>query len=661
MLSTCAYRLTLAILFGWACCAAHASAANAPEPLVIERAEFVISDRASPPGDDAAWSMVALPHDWRTLEKKGRLTGWYRIRFKLERVPKEGRGIYLRHLRANAIDVYVNGERYSGSRDIHGRGAQAYGFSLALFAPAILWRPGENVVHFQMNGLAIERALHGLGRVSIGDTHAIGAMRARDFELTGGSLRLAFAATLTAGVLTLILWIARRSDRVMLWFCISCLSWALANVPNYYLRGFAPAWLLDTANAYVRFGMAVPAFILVLRLAGKVWPRVEAALGLYLLLAITSLSWAPLVPATIREHWLMFVWWPTGSAVLLFCGVAILAKWGPHPRSWTFYVEIAALSAMGVFLLQDLAHHLGWIGMEPPIVRHYHVPILVLAIGAAIFERHVAAIWRIERSNEELERRVAAKTQELEAHHDRVRAAEREQALAAERQRIITDMHDGLGASLVGLLRQVQAGRTDAAGIERRVHEALQEMRIAIDALQPRDGDLGTVLGNLRYRLDESIRASGIAFTWEVEELPGLSDLPPTVVFALQRILLEAITNALKHSHARALRVAARARDGNEVEIIVEDDGLGFDPQIETDGVGLASMRARATRIGAKIEFVSRPGAGTAVWLVLPQSARLSADTSAEPQSSRDAPFLSNPSAAARVTAAAPECTDSLR
>jgi signal transduction histidine kinase len=144
-------------------------------------------------------------------------------------------------------------------------------------------------------------------------------------------------------------------------------------------------------------------------------------------------------------------------------------------------------------------------------------------------------------------------------------------------------------------------------------------MRIAIDALQPRDGDLAAVLGALRYRLDEIIRASGVRLVWEVEELPEVGNLKPSTVFALQRIVLEAITNALKHSGAKLLRLSARACNG-EVEIRIEDDGRGFDTMRHAAGLGLANMRARARRIGARLDIQGHTGAGTIVRLSMPRA-----------------------------------------
>jgi signal transduction histidine kinase len=156
-------------------------------------------------------------------------------------------------------------------------------------------------------------------------------------------------------------------------------------------------------------------------------------------------------------------------------------------------------------------------------------------------------------------------------------------------------------------------------------------MRIAIDALQPREGDIAAVLGSLRYRLDDIIRSSGVSLVWEVEELPAVEALKPTAVFALQRIVLEAITNALKHSGAQLLRVTARAR-GPDIEISIEDNGCGFEPSQRAAGLGLANMRARAQRIGARVRIHTSPGRGTDVRISIPSAAASNVSASSHVQ-----------------------------
>jgi signal transduction histidine kinase len=292
---------------------------------------------------------------------------------------------------------------------------------------------------------------------------------------------------------------------------------------------------------------------------------------------------------------------------LLLTGVAIILKAAPKPLRWAYKVEVVALTVMAILMFQAIPRYLGWIDIESTVLRLYHIPVMLLAIGAAIFDRHVLAVWRTEQANVELDRRVQEKARAIETYHAEREEVMRQQALAGERHRILTDMHDGLGASLVGLLRYVQSKPGDAQGIEQRVKEALQEMRIAIDALEPAEGDLAAVLGKLRFRLAPMMEATGVYLVWEVSELPSVEALDPSAVFAIQRAVLEALSNALKHSGARHIRLTAHPREDG-IEIRIEDDGKGFRPDHATSGLGLSNMRSRIERLGGRFEITSRTG-----------------------------------------------------
>ena len=290
----------------------------------------------------------------------------------------------------------------------------------------------------------------------------------------------------------------------------------------------------------------------------------------------------------------------------------------PRALPLTRIAAAGALLLFAVLVLSEIARALGVPYSTPRVVRAAFVLFTIFAAGAAVIEYFMAATCELQRLNSELERRIAEKSEEIKSTYARVEEAKREWTLVSERQRILADMHDGVGASLVGLLRHVQSGSADHTSIERRVQEVLQEMRIAVDALQPRDGDLAAVLGALRYRLDDIIRSSGVHLAWDVDELPEVGELKPSTVFALQRIVLEAITNALKHSGAQLLRLSARARNG-EVEVRIEDNGRGFDPSHSAAGLGLVNMRARARRIGAHLDIGGQIGKGTIVRLSIPR------------------------------------------
>jgi signal transduction histidine kinase len=86
---------------------------------------------------------------------------------------------------------------------------------------------------------------------------------------------------------------------------------------------------------------------------------------------------------------------------------------------------------------------------------------------------------------------------------------------------------------------------------------------------------------------------------------------------ALYRIAQEALTNVAKHAHASRVDVFLESRDGYLV-LVVEDDGVGFDPEhaaTRERGIGLLGMRERAGLIGAQFELESRPGEGTSIFV----------------------------------------------
>jgi signal transduction histidine kinase len=574
------------------------------------RAEFVLSDQAKPPGDAAAWKTVSLPHVWDRTDPGKTGLGWYRIRFRLEKAPGGAQAIHIPHVRSVWVDFYVNGALAGGSRDIVSGGNTGIGTGVYLTVIPGALHEGENVLHARMR---IMDPIQGLGRVDFGDARPVRRVALMHTELNFYAQRAFLAMVLAAGLITLFVWRARPEDAVMMWFCIACLSWALVGVAFNALRWVdVPAWFIRLLARYQVWGLAVPAVIIALRSVGLRWPRAEALFWAFLAVEVTAPFWLG-----DGFHALYF---DIGSAALLTAGAALILVAAPRPLGRPYAIEAAALLLMALLMCYEALRYLGWVDVDSATFRSYHVPVMVLAIGAAIFERHVVAVRGAESANADLRQRVEEKTREIEAYHAERAAALREQALALERRRIIADMHDGLGASLLALLRYAQGGRVEGRELEQRVKETLQELRIAIDALEPAEGDLASVLGSLRFRLEPLVAPTGVRLRWDVAPLPPVEALEPSAVFAIQRILLQAISNAVQHSGAREIHLAARAKDGDGIEVSVADDGVGFDTTLASAGRGIANMRARAAQLQASLSITSRPGRGSVVSLALPHS-----------------------------------------
>lgn len=179
----------------------------------------------------------------------------------------------------------------------------------------------------------------------------------------------------------------------------------------------------------------------------------------------------------------------------------------------------------------------------------------------------------------------------------------------------MSDMHDGIGGQLISTLSLVEHGEASSAEVATALRECIDDLRLAIDSLEPTENDLLPVLGNLRYRLDGRLKKQGIALDWQVKEVPKLACLTPQNVLHILRILQEAFTNVLKHAHASKVSVETGMVGTNRVFIRVRDNGTGFASAHK--GHGLASMRHRAQVIGGELDIQPSP-TGTTLNLLLP-------------------------------------------
>jgi signal transduction histidine kinase len=193
-----------------------------------------------------------------------------------------------------------------------------------------------------------------------------------------------------------------------------------------------------------------------------------------------------------------------------------------------------------------------------------------------------------------------------------------------ERLRLRRDLHDGLGPVLAGLTLQADALREhldpdSAVGadlldrIKRELRRCMSDVRRAVDGLRPADLDQLGLPGVIAEQA-RSLSASGVAVEMDCD--PDLIVSSPAAEVAAYRIVTEALTNVVRHSGARRCRVVLQAEE-HTLRLEVSDDGrgLGDDPR---DGVGLASMRERASELGGHLRIEPGTDGGTRVHARIP-------------------------------------------
>lgn len=195
-------------------------------------------------------------------------------------------------------------------------------------------------------------------------------------------------------------------------------------------------------------------------------------------------------------------------------------------------------------------------------------------------------------------------------------------AVIEDRQRIARDLHDSVIQDLfaVGLGLQGVSQLIEDARAEATIIDAVDRLDGAVEMLRSYIFDLkaARLQPPLATRLDDLVARMSAAYPTAVRlrmttEETGDDDLDSEIL----GIVTETLSNALRHASAQNVDISVMPV-GDRWVIRVEDDGIGFDVDAESPGMGLSNLRARVTRLGGDISVSSQRDAGTEVLMTLP-------------------------------------------
>jgi signal transduction histidine kinase len=206
-------------------------------------------------------------------------------------------------------------------------------------------------------------------------------------------------------------------------------------------------------------------------------------------------------------------------------------------------------------------------------------------------------------------------------------------AAAEERLRIAHEMHDGLAQVLAyvntkgqAVREFLRAGRTDEAAVHldqlaAAARDVYGDVRESILGLRSSSDPAKSLAETLLEYVESWRDRSGVTIEAAIDDDLAV---PQATELQLVRVVQEALGNVRKHAQARHARVEV-GRRGKEVSVLVEDDGVGFEPGAPRRGefprFGLATMRERAESVGGTMAVESQPGRGTRILVRFPAGA----------------------------------------
>ena len=246
------------------------------------------------------------------------------------------------------------------------------------------------------------------------------------------------------------------------------------------------------------------------------------------------------------------------------------------------------------------------------------------AVKLMFFSLVLFAGWSVKRQRDEARSRIELLERSQQLEEEIIEISEREQ------QRIGRDLHDGvcqylaaIGITASMLKRDAEkTSQSLAAKIEElanHVRDAAGRVRQLVRGLSPVDRDEGGLESALEELASSTAKLTGISCSFVCPgPAPNLESTPAIHLF---RIAQEAVSNALKHGHAKTVVIALDTSD-DACSLRVSDDGVGFIPSItENKGMGLSIMRYRARTIGGGLEIQPNSPGGTVVACTIPTSA----------------------------------------
>jgi signal transduction histidine kinase len=611
-------------LAGAALCAVIASiAAAAPEdagsadaqPVIrITAARFIKTDEeVAPPSTDPRWKPVELPDNWQKSNPGEHGYGWYAASFQVAVQPVHSWGVYLPSI-GTSYQIFINGIEAGTSGGMRGRFRRTMGVpQFDPIAPQIIV-PGDNALLLRLRVASNLRG--GLAPVYIGPGDLLEPMHERDYFWRVTLPRALNVALVFAGLLVSLLWLRRRSESLYGYFAALAVLWSLRNFHYTVSLGAVPARVWE---AFILGSLGLVLLLLLLfmlRFTGQRRSRLERAAAVICLAApLVFLVLSEQLVALIRPVWYL-VCVALGVAVIQVLLAYLRSPGGRrHGAAWMILAALLVTLALG---LSDLAVSLGFLPFGPAARMAFGAPILLTTLTLALADSYFRTFDQVRQLNEQLEQRVVERTAELENTHQRLRSLERNAVLAGERDRLMRDLHDGVGSQLMTTLSSLERGQLDAAGAARLMRECIDDLRLVIDSLEPDEQSLQTALGNLRWRLEPRLASAGLTLDWAVN---APHDMAPGTVLQLLRIVQEALANSLKHAGATRLRVAVSPRQhAGGIRLEVTDDGHGFEGTRTADaqaGRGLRNMHLRAMQLGAHLQVQSSPQ-GTVVTVDVP-------------------------------------------
>lgn len=572
--------------------------------LALNDFEYVISDSRTPPAPDAGWQPFRLPLGTRYADPaNSNLVYWLRTQI---RRPADAalQGLYFYRYN-KSIDLWFNGDYIGGDNHVAGRDTVAWNHPQLVTIQPANWQGGDNELLIRLQTSRLGGVFAG---ALLGNHDQLEVLYQQRYfrQITVNEWLLSFGFLVT--LLATLLWQLRRRDSLYWQFALVSACWMLITYHMVaYQTPLPDRWWLPLVHIGID-GWLFALGLFMMNWFGLQRPRQLRWHGGLLLIATI---WHALA--------LLPYWWMT--AYLLHAagfGFIVVLLYHGIRRRLAIGGRMSILAAVLLVQLACMVHDLYALVLRPvpDWESGFHWSQFAFPLVQGIFlvmliQRFVSALTLAEGLNLQLEARVAAARQELEAVYARAREAEVQKAADEERSRIYRDLHDDVGSKLLSI---AHAGRETRLGA--LASAALESLREAVGRANNPETAFGDFLQGLQEEMSLRLSNLGIALSW-TQPQQGLDwRLASSQNYHLTRLFRELVSNIIRHAGATEVSFGVLMA-GDGWLFTLTDNGRGFDTG-QSGGNGMRNLRSRADELGAGLRWASGAEGGVVVTLWLP-------------------------------------------
>ena len=457
----------------------------------------------------------------------------------------------------------------------------------------------------------------GLLDVEVGPMALLAPRHAQALAYVMGWGQLMSGVLLVVGAFGLFLWGHRRAQHSLLWLSIACGLWGLRGVVYFQSTLTLPARWFELFNP-----LAVLLTAIAIAMACNLMVGKPARLMGWLFGGMAVLATALMLTAGLGGPGMAL---SIGGDLLVAYAVIFWVLWWVWTRRLALGAQTATALAVGLVAILASGAHDGLmlyqhVPSTQPYLLFWGFVVLLLVFAALSSSYMMRNLRRAEQANEELERAITSRTAELDKSYVLLGASARDAARTHEREHLLREMHDGIGAQLMAALRGVERGALNREQLASALQDGLDEIRLLMDSTDTQQY-LPGALAAWRNRWDARLAAAGVTLAWTIDGSLDNVQLGSDAALQITRILQEAATNVVKHSQAAHMSFSAALQGTAEVCIDIADNGVGPGAgPVRAGARGLKNMQYRAVQIGAELQVLPQdlPATGCRVSLRLP-------------------------------------------